>query len=323
MIRYLIRRILQAIPILFIISFIAFAIVQLAPGDPTVIYMNPEKKVLTAEEVAALRIRLGLDRPLYIQYVSWLSNTLQGDWGYSLATKRPVLTEISTRLPHTLLLSGVALLLALMISIPAGSISALKKYTFIDYAATFGAFVGLSIPSFWFALVVVQLFGKTLGWLPTVGMHTLGANLTGWTSIVDVAKHLILPALVLSLVQMAQWTRYQRSSLVEVLNQDYIRTARSKGLSEKTVLLRHAFKNALIPLVTIAGLTLPNLINGSFVVETIFGWPGMGRLGISAIEKRDYPVIMGVTMLSSLMVIMGNLLADLTYAFIDPRIRFD
>jgi peptide/nickel transport system permease protein len=322
MLRYLIRRLLQAIPILFIISFIAFTIVQLAPGDPTVIYMNPEKKSLTAEEMAELRAKLGLDRPLYVQYFSWLRNTLQGDWGYSLASKRPVLTEIATRLPHTLLLSGVALLLALLISIPAGSISALKKYSAIDYAVTLGAFAGLSIPGFWFALVLVQVFSKTLGWLPTVGMHTLGEDLSGWASTVDVAKHIIMPAIVLSLVETAYWTRYQRSSLVEVLNQDYIRTARAKGLKERTVLVRHAFRNALIPLVTIAGLTLPDLINGSFVIETIFGWPGMGRLGIQAIEKRDYPIIMGVTMLSSLLVITGNLLADITYAFIDPRIRF-
>jgi peptide/nickel transport system permease protein len=323
MLRYLIRRLLQAIPILFIISFIAFAIIMLAPGDPTVIYMNPEKKSLTAEEYAELRIQLGLDRPIHIQYFAWLKNTLQGNWGYSLASKRPVLTDIFTRLPNTLLLSGAALLVALLVSIPAGSISALKKYSLIDYAATFGAFIGLSIPGFWFALVLVQIFGKSLGWLPTVGMHNLGENLTGWASIQDVAKHMIMPALVLSLVQMAYWTRYQRSSLVEVLNQDYIRTARAKGLRENIVLIRHAFKNALIPLVTIAGLTLPNLINGSFVIETIFGWPGMGRLGILAIEKRDYPIIMGVTMLSSLMVIFGNLLADIAYAIIDPRIRYN
>jgi len=323
MLRYLIRRLLQAIPILFIISFMAFAIVQLAPGDPTIIYINPEKKSLTADEVAELRVRLGLDRPLHVQYFAWLKNTLQGDWGYSLASKRPVLAEIATRLPHTLLLSVVALLFALLVAIPAGSLSALKKYSAIDYAVTLGAFAGLSIPGFWFALVLVQIFGKTLGWLPTVGMHSLGEDLTGWASLVDVAKHIVMPALVLSLVQMAYWTRYQRSSLVEVLNQDYIRTARAKGLRERLVLTRHAFRNALIPLVTIAGLTLPNLINGSFVIETIFGWPGMGRLGIQAIEKRDYPVIMGVTMLSSLLVILGNLLADLAYAFIDPRIRFN
>lgn len=323
MLRYLIRRTLQAIPILFIISFIAFAIVQLAPGDPTIIYMKPDKKSLTAEEMAELRTQLGLDRPLYVQYFAWLKNTLKGDWGYSLATKIPVYDEITNRLPNTLLLSGAALLFALMVSIPAGAISALKKYSLIDYLATFGAFIGLSIPGFWFALVLVQLFCKTLGWLPTVGMHTLGENLSGWDSVVDVAKHLILPALVLSVVQMANWTRYMRSSLVEVLNQDYIRTARAKGLKERTVLIRHAFKNALIPLVTIAGLTLPTLVDGSFVIETIFGWPGTGRLGISAIEKRDYPVIMGVTMLTSLMVVIGNLLADITYAFVDPRIRFD
>ena len=323
MFRYLLRRLLQAIPVLFIISIMAFMIIQLAPGDPTIIYMKPDKRELTAEEKAELYSRLGLDRPIYIQYFAWLKNIVEGDWGYSLATKKPVVTEIFTRLPNTLLLSFTALILALLVSIVAGSISALKKYSIIDHVTTFAAFLGLSIPGFWFALVLVQIFGKKLGWLPTVGMRNLGANLNGWESILDISKHIIMPALVLSLAQMAYWTRYQRSSLVEVLNQDYIRTARAKGLQEHTVLFRHAFKNALIPLITIAGLTIPNLVSGSFVIETVFSWPGMGRLGISAIESRDYPVIMGVTMLISLMVIIGNLLADITYAFVDPRIRFE
>jgi peptide/nickel transport system permease protein len=206
-------------------------------------------------------------------------------------------------------------------AIPLGCLSALKRYTVIDYTLTAFAFIGISIPGFFFALIIVQVFAQRLGWLPSVGMHSSAQDLTGFKSAVDVLKHLVLPTIVLSLGEMAYWMRFQRSSLLEVLGQDYIRTARAKGLTERMVLLGHALRNALIPVVTIAGLSLPMLVSGAYITETVFAWPGMGRLGVGAVLARDYPVVMGVTMLSSLLVVVGNLMADVAYAFVDPRIR--
>lgn len=312
---------MQAIPLLIFISVFSFLVMRLSPGDPVAMYMNPERRTLTPTQITEIRRRLGLDRPIYVQYFAWLQHTVRGDWGYSLITKHPVRGEIASRLPNTLLLSGAALLLAILLAIPLGSISALKQYSIVDYIVTVGAFVGVSIPGFWLALVLLQIFSNMLGWLPAVGMHTLGYDMSGGKGVIDVAKHLVLPTITLSLLQIASWTRYQRSSLLDVLAQDYIRTARAKGLTERLVLARHALKNSLIPVVTLAGLSLPNIVNGAFIVETVFAWPGMGRLGVNSILGRDYPVVMAVTMLSSLLVVVGNLLADMAYVFVDPRIR--
>lgn len=319
--RYLARRLLQMIPLLVLISIASFLIMHLSPGDPVAMFVPPDRRQLSAQDIAAIRARLGLDKPVYVQYIRWLNNMLHGDWGYSLANKAPVRIEILSRLPNTMLLGAAALLLAVILAIPIGSLSALKQYSFVDYATTAFAFAGISIPGFWFAIILVQIFARRLGWLPSVGMHSAMGDYQGLAQVWDVLRHLILPALVLSLAQMGMWMRYQRSSLLEVLGQDYIRTARAKGLLERAVLMRHALRNALIPVITMAGLSLPMIVNGAYIVETIFGWPGMGRLGVGAIFARDYPVVMGVTMLSSLLVVLGNLLADITYAFVDPRIR--
>jgi peptide/nickel transport system permease protein len=297
---------------------------HLAPGDPTAFFADPNKPESSSpEEIARLREQLGLDDPLHLQYIKWLSNTLQGNWGFSLINRKSVTAEIRERLPNTLLLGAFALVLAMVISVPVGILSAIKKYTLFDYVVTGATFIGVSIPSFWFALLLMQVFSNQLGWLPAVGMRTLREELTGWAATVDVLKHLILPGIVLSMSSMASWTRYQRSSLLEVIGQDYMRTARAKGLRERLVILRHALKNSLIPMITLWGMSLPHLVSGAFIIETVFAWPGMGRLGVGSIISRDYPVVMAVTMVASLVVVTGNFLADLAYAWADPRIRYE
>jgi peptide/nickel transport system permease protein len=294
---------------------------RLAPGDPVAMYANPQKRVLTAEEIEQIREKLGLNQPIYMQYAKWLFTSLQGNLGYSFKTKAPVLEEILVRLPNTLLLAGSAIFITLLIGIPIGAFSALRRYTVIDYSITVVSFIGISMPSFWVAFILITILSNQLGWLPPVGMHTFGQDLSFLKQTIDVGKHLLMPVLAMAFVEIAYWARYQRSSLLEVLGQDYVRTARAKGLKEKLVIWKHAFRNALIPMVTLAGLTLPDLVNGSYIIETVFGWPGMGRLGVQSILNRDYPVVMGVTMLSALLVVVGNLLADFLYAFVDPRIQ--
>ncbi|HEY63196.1 MAG TPA: ABC transporter permease [Caldilineae bacterium] len=321
--RYIIRRLVQMIPLLFAISVLSFLIMHLAPGDPTAMYIDPTKGAgSNPEALQRLRRQLGLDQPLYIQYWKWLTNTLRGNWGYSFINRQPVLDNIMARLPNTILLSGVAMTMALLAAIPIGILSAFKQYSVFDYTVTALAFFGISVPPFWLALVLMQVFANHLGWLPAVGMRSVREQFSGWPAVVDVIKHLILPATVLAMPSLASWMRYMRSSLLEVIGAEYIRTARAKGLRERTVILRHALRNALIPLITLLGLSLPVLVGGAFIIETVFGWPGMGRLGVNAILARDYPLIMGVTMMSSVLVILGNLLADIVYAWVDPRIRY-
>ncbi len=319
--QYLIRRLLLLIPLLLVISFISFMVMHFAPGDPVAMYVNPQKRSMTAAELNDLRHKLGLDRPVLVQYVYWLGNTAQGNWGYSLKSRAPVTEEIFSRLPNTLLLGGISLLLTLILAVPIGMFSAVSRYSLLDYLATIGAFLGISIPGFWLALLLIQVFSNDLHWFPSVGMQTFGKEMTRMQQMGDVFMHLVLPVLALSVVEIAYWARYQRSSLLEVLHQDYIRTARAKGLTERWVIWKHAFRNSLIPMVTLLGLTLPDLVNGSYIIESVFGWPGMGRLGVSSILQRDYPVVMGVTMLSALLVVSGNLIADMMYAFVDPRIH--
>ena len=322
MARFITRRLIEAIPLLIAISILTFGIVELAPGDPSQMYIDPDKGADPAY-IAQVRESLGLNEPVYIRYGSWLMRTLEGDLGFSFRTRRAVTLEIGDRLPNTLLLGGVSLFMSIVIAIPIGIISALKRYTFVDYLLSTLALVGISVPVFWVALLLLQVFSIQLGWLPGVGMHSVREQYEGWDAIVDVAKHMILPATVLSLAQTASWSRYQRSALLEVLGQDYIRTARAKGLRERRVISLHALRNALIPTVTLIGLSVPSIVTGAFITETIFGWPGMGRLGVESINGRDYPIIMAVTMLSALLIVLGNLAADVAYAFVDPRIRYD
>lgn len=320
--RYLLRRLLQAIPLLLIISVLVFLIVELAPGDAAQMYIDPNKGTDPAY-IERVRLSLGLEQPVYVRYLGWLQQTVSGDLGFSFRTRRPVALEVGDRLPNTLLLGGISLLISFVIAVPIGAISALKRYTLIDYLLSTVALAGVSVPIFWIALLLVQVFAIQLDWLPATGMRSVRETYTGAQAGIDVLKHMILPTITLSLAQIAGWSRYQRSALLEVLGQDYIRTARGKGLTERRVLVLHALRNSLIPMVTLIGISVPTVVTGAFITETIFSWPGIGRLGVDAVRGRDYPVIMAVTMMSALMIVIGNLIADLAYAWVDPRIRYE
>ncbi|NWG15261.1 MAG: ABC transporter permease [Chloroflexi bacterium] len=320
---FLIRRLLQMIPLLIGISIFSFLIIKSAPGDPTIVYIDPNKPPPSAEDMARLRAQLGLDQPLHIQYIRWLGSALQGDWGFSLTGRRAVTAEIGDRLPATLLLGLSSLMFALVLSLPIALLSAVRRYTLADYFITTLSFIGISMPGFFLALLLMQVFAVQFRWLPTTGIRNVRESYEGFAAVLDVARHLILPTLALGTASLARWVRYQRSSLLEVLSQDYIRTARAKGVPEGRVLRIHALRNALMPMATLVGLSIPQLVSGSFIIEFVFGWPGMGLLGVNAALKRDFPIIMGVTMLSALFIVIGNFLADLAYHWIDPRIRYE
>jgi len=315
MLRYLIRRLLQTVVLLLVVSLVVFALVTQAPGGPSILL----DRNMGAEEIARMRAILGLDQPLHVQYVRWLVQVLRGHLGFSYQVGLPVLEIIQQMLPNTLILSAAALVLSLVVAIPAGIISAARPYTPVDHTVTFLCFFGISIPVFWFGLMLIVLFSIVLGWLPPGGMRTIG----GPASPLDVARHLILPAIVLGAANMALFARYTRSSTMAVLRADYVRTARSKGLAERAVLYRHAFRNALITIVTVVGLQLPRLVGGAAITETVFAWPGMGSLAVRAAFERDYPMIMGITLVISTVVVFSNLFVDLVYVYLDPRIRYE
>jgi peptide/nickel transport system permease protein len=316
--RLIIRRLVVIIPTLLIVSLLAFIIIKLAPGDPVRMYVAGGMSQGSEEDVARIRRNLGLDRPLMVQYVAWLRNTVRGDLGYSLSSRRPVSQIILERLPASMSLMGISFLVSITIGIVVGAISAVKQYSIFDYTVTILVFVGNSLPSFWIAMMLIWFFAVRLGWLPTGQMRSY--QTTG-SPLVDYAKHFVMPVVTTSLVSLVSWVRYQRASLLDVLKQDYVRTARAKGLKEQAVLLGHAWRNSLIPILTLVGFSVSNLVAGSYVIETIFAWPGMGLLGYDSLLRRDYPVIMGVTLLSSIFIIAGNLLADMMYILVNPRIR--
>jgi peptide/nickel transport system permease protein len=322
MAKYILRRLLQAVPLLLIISLLVFGIVELAPGDAAQMYIDPEKGA-DPEYIEQIRHSLGLDQPVHVRYLAWLGKTLSGDLGFSFRTRRPVSLEIGDRLPNTLLLSGSALILSFVLAIPIGVISAVKRYTLIDYTLSVLALVGISVPIFWVALLLLQVFAFQLDWVPASGMRSVREEFTGMRATIDVLHHMLLPTFVLSFAQLASWSRYQRSALLDVLGQDYMRTAQSKGLANRRVLLVHALRNSLLPMITVAGVSVPSIVTGAYITETIFSWPGIGRLGVTSIGGRDYPVIMAVTLLSALLIILSSLLADVAYAWADPRIRYD
>jgi peptide/nickel transport system permease protein len=314
--RYVTRRILQMIPLMIGISLIIFLIIQAAPGGPEGTLLQ-SGMMIDPSVIEAYRHRLGVDQPVYVQYFKWISAALTGDLGISFSTTRPVFTMIAERLPATLELMSVSFILAALIAIPMGIYSALKPYSTFDIFATTASFLGIAMPVFWFGLILQLIFSVKLGWLPVAGTETVGA-----TSFWDHFKHLILPSIVLCLHSVAGWSRYMRSSMMGVVRSDYIRTARSKGLREKIVVFRHAVKNALIPVITIMALDLAGLFSGAVITETIFAWPGIGRLFIQSMYARDYPVLMGVLMMGSFMVVFFNLIADLVYGWLDPRISY-
>jgi peptide/nickel transport system permease protein len=315
--QFIIKRLLQAIPLLIGVSVIGFAMMHLAPGGPLAVYtLNP---TITAQDIERIKHVFGLDQPIYIQYLKWATGMFTGNWGNTFFGGRPVLDVILERIPATFLLMGSGMSLAIVIGMLIGILGAVRRYSVFDYLATTGAMVALSFPTFWFGLMAIFIFALKLGLLPSGGMYTLG----GEEGVLDLLRHLILPTVVLALVLVAQWSRYTRSSFLEVIHQDYIRTAKSKGLSDFRVLFRHAFPNAVAPLIALAGIQLPWLFSGALVTETIFGWPGIGRLFVDSLTMKEYPVLMGMVMLTAAAVIIGNLLADVINALIDPRIRLE
>ncbi|MBD8067538.1 ABC transporter permease [Bacillus sp. PS06] len=313
---YIIRRIIMAIPLLIGITIISFAIVKMAPGGPTAMMMDPNIK---PENRVKFIQKYGLDQPVHIQYVKWLGNMAKGDFGTSLVRKgTPVSEMILNRLPNTLLLMVVSTLLAVVISIPFGIMSAARPYSKLDYSVTVTSFLGLATPNFWLGLILIMFMSVNLGWFPTGGTHTLNAPFSIWDRI----HHLILPAFVLATADMAGLTRYTRTSMIEVIRQDYMRTARAKGFKESRVIYKHGLRNGLIPVITIFGLMLPTFIGGAVIVEQVFSWPGIGKLFFDSAFQRDYPVIMALTVISAVFVIIGNLIADILYAVFDPRIEY-
>lgn len=315
MFQYILRRILIAIPVLFGVTVFNFFIINLAPGNPVEMYINPDA---TQADIDAKMEALGLNDPIYVQYIRWLGNLLHGDFGFSYTTYEPVLDLVLNRVGPTLLLMGAALIIAYIIAIPIGILSATRQYSWIDYLTTTFSFLGVSIPSFFLGLGAIYLFALVLGVLPTGGMFTLGS--TG--GFMDTFMHLILPAAILGTGIAGSTVRYVRSSMLEVLGQDYLRTARAKGLKEFIVTNKHALKNALIPIITIIGMEIPVLIGGAVVTEQIFQWPGLGQLTIQSISSRDYPTLMAINFLAAFAVLFSNLLADILYSVVDPRIKY-
>lgn len=317
MIKYIIRRLLISIPILFGITIIVFLIYNLAPGDPTTAYIDPASP-LPPESIQRIREDMGLDRPIAVRYVIWLRELAKGNLGFSFASRRPVAQIISERVPATLQLTIASLLIAMAVGIPLGVYSALHQYSKLDYILTLSAFFMVSVPAFFFALGAIWIFSLRLDLFPVQGTQSVGAT----NLFLDRIHHLILPATVLGLERIAGYLRYTRSSVLEVLGQDYMTTARAKGLTERVVLWGHGFRNALITLITIITLGIPGLFGGAFIIEWIFAWPGIGQLGVNSINARDYPVLMGTALIGSTLVLISNLLADILYAAADPRIRY-
>lgn len=316
MARYLLNRAGQSLILLWLVSMIGFAILHLAPGGPLSQFALVPG--MSQADLARVAADMGLDRPLPVQYLDWFTRLLTGDWGTSYRDSQPVLSVIGSHLGATFQLMIAATFIAVILGVWIGVMGAVRRYSAFDYLATIGAMIGLSIPTFWFGLVVIYVFSVNLGWLPAGNRFTIGDE-----SFLDYVHHLIAPAIVLALVEVAIWSRYMRASMLDVINQDYIRTARAKGLPERRVIFRHALRNALLPMITLAGLQMPTLLSGALVTETVFTWPGMGRLFLDSLGYRDYPVVMGILMFTALLVLIGNLLADLLVSAADPRVRLD
>lgn len=333
MAKYVARRVIEAIPVIIGVSILVFMLLHLIPGDPAMAILGERA---TAENIALLRERLGLEKPLYEQYLMWIGRMIQGDLGNTVRGNIPVSHEIAARFPATVELSISALLLSTIVGVPLGIISAIKRNSVIDTLTMFGALFGVSIPVFVLGLLLIFLLGVELGWLPFVGRLTSGVNIERFTGLnvvdallsgnmkglKDALEHLILPTITLATVSLAIIARITRSAMLEVLNQDYIRTARAKGLKARHVVMTHAFRNALLPIVTIIGLSLGRLLSGAVLTETIFSWPGVGKWLFDSIIARDYPIVQSMTLIIALLFIFINLAVDMLYAVIDPRIRY-
>lgn len=315
MYKYVLKRILIALPVLVGITVIDYVIMCMA-GSPLEMMQGPR---ITEAAIAAKEAALGLDQPVYIQYFTWLGELLHGNLGYSIKSYQPVSAMIASHLGPTLLLMGVSLLVSLLLAVPAGIYSAVHQYTKGDYAVVTASFLGSSVPGFFLSLLLIYVFTVKLGWLPSGGMTTLGAE----GSALDTAQHMVMPVMVLAFSMAGSNIRYIRSAVLEILQQDYLRTARAKGIGRFRVINKHALRNALVPIVTVVGMQIPMLFGGAVIIEQVFSWPGLGLMTMSAITSRDYPVIMGVCLLSAIVVLAANLVTDILYALVDPTIRLD
>ncbi len=323
MLLYSLRRLLLAVPLLIGITFVSFMVIHLAPGEPVDLQTGELAVKASAQAKQSLRELYGLDKPLHVQYWSWLTRLARLDFGRSFAPDgKPVLQKIGERLPITLFLNIIEMLLILAVAVPIGVLSATRQYSLFDKITTIFVFLGFATPDFWLALLLMILFGVQLGWLPVSGLRSLNWEyLPFWKQLWDFCSHLLLPVLVATSGGLAGFSRYMRQSMLEVIRQEYVKTARAKGLSEAVVVGKHALRNALLPVVTILGLSLPGLIGGSVIVESIFAIPGMGQLMVQAVFMRDYPVIMGNLVIVAALTLVANLLADVGYGLVDPRIR--
>jgi peptide/nickel transport system permease protein len=320
MARYIARRLIQAIPIIIGISIISFLIVYLSPGDP---FDRFRSNKVSPEVIENLRRVYGLDQPLPVQFVKWFTSFWSFPWnptawGYSITDGLPVRDKIFGRIPSTLQLMGVSLFFTVVIAIPIGILGAVRQYSWSDKVITIVATIGYALPTFWLGLILKQIFAVQLDIFPLFGKYSFGKE----GDVLDLAWHLVLPVATLTVVGVAGWSRYMRASMLEVLRADYIRTAKAKGLAESRVIFKHALRNALIPIVTLLGLTVPALLTGAAITEAVFTWPGLGGLGVSSVIERDYPVVLAFVMMGGFMVIIGNLLADVLYAVVDPRIKY-
>ncbi len=315
MLKYTLRRLLQLVPVLLILSVLVFSLLHMVPGNPIDVLMGEGHSDPVVE--AALRERYGLDRPLPVQYWTWLTNILSGDFGTSMYSREPILKLILERFPNTLLLALASAVVALAISLPAGIIAALYQNRLPDFGAMAVALAGISIPNFWFGILLVLLFSQYLGWLPSMGYVSPAEDF--WTAM----KHLILPAVTLGTAMAANLTRLIRAEMIEQLSQDYVRTARAKGLGERVIVGVHVLKNAMIPTVTIIGIQFGGLLEGAVLTEVIFAWPGIGRLAVDAVYERDYPLIQGVVLVAAIVYVAVNLIVDISYRYLDPRVKLD
>jgi len=320
---YILRRIIQMLFLLVGVSILSFSIMHIAPGDPVDLLTD---RTATAQDKARISALYGFDQPIYVQYWRWVSQVVRGNFGNSFATGQPVLDMIMERLPATLLLNFIAMIIVYLFSIPIGILSSIKQYSWFDHAVTFFAFLGQAMPAFWFALLLIYFLGLRVGFIQISGMSTYGITPAAaglWAVIVDRVRYIILPLAVLGFGSLASVTRYMRASMLEVIGQDYIRTARAKGVSEKQVVLKHALRNALLPIVTLIGFELPILFSGSVVIESIFSWPGIGLLAWRAVLSRDYQVVMAFNMMGATMIVLGSFIADMLYVVVDPRIKYN
>jgi peptide/nickel transport system permease protein len=331
---YIIKRLLQIIPVVLGVTLIAFALIHLAPGDPVITMLGQHA---TQHEINEARAKFGLDQPVYIQYFIWLNDVLHGDLGRSIISHEQVTIEIGSRFPNTIELALAAMIFAILIGVIAGIVSATKQYSVADYSVMGVALFGISMPVFWLGIMLMMIFGVFLGWLPiggridllipfqrVTGFMVIDSIITGnGAALISVLRHLILPGIALGTIPMAIIARTTRSSMLEVLRQDFIRTERAKGLSERKVIYKHAIRNAMVPVVTVIGLNFGLLLSGAILTETVFSWPGVGRLIVDSVYDRDYPLVIGCILVFALVFVIVNLITDLLYTYIDPRIHYD